>query len=167
MRRLIDQSEPQEPLHYKRYEFVDGINYNLLMQRVLLALALATTEARSSRLDGNSHGTGVSRPVENTAFSPGEADHHEFYRRYVRARTIMAKRVVVRAALERLRGIRYAKRAKIDLQTKEGRIALGRMTQGRDKRGVRLLAAQFGYSWQHLYKLRAEAEKAESVLTPS
>lgn len=135
--------------------------YDALARAVLLALAVCSDVSSSGgwmREDAPPVAPGdPDRPPPGTVLTergsaPSLAAHFE--KRYAGCRSDASRRLVLADALDALRAVRYSRRANIDLATKEGRLMVGR-----DPRSVSVVAYTYGYSRQHVYRLRAEAAR--------
>lgn len=120
------------------------------MTAVLLALEQISVAPAGS--------IGYSSPGEDEDGGGGPpwhfAPHVHFRRRYESCTTDAGRREVLEEALEEIRRIRYARRPKIDAGTLEGRLTIGR-----DTRPARIVATVYGYSIQHVYRLRQQARE--------
>lgn len=82
-----------------------------------------------------------------------------FRHQWFRAHTARRQAALVRIALDVLRLVRVRARAKYDLTTADGRLALGReMVTG--ELSVERVVAQYGFSRAHAYRLKALAADA-------
>lgn len=133
--------------------------YDALFARVLVALE-ATSHAGSA--------LGFTRPSapDHLAQRPdprraptgdGDPPHEFFRRRYAGCRTDTQRRRVVEDALAELRAIRYALRPKVNRDTLEGRLEIGR-----DPRPAGVVAYVYGFSERHIHRLRAQARSHDA-----
>lgn len=83
--------------------------------------------------------------------------HVEFRQRWERCRSDEQRQAVFAEAAERLRGIRFAPAQHVDLDTREGRL-----TVGRDARDVAVVAQAYGFSVRRVYQLRQEAREFDA-----
>lgn len=72
--------------------------------------------------------------------------------------TLARKRWLIREALDELKSLRISARTKIDVQTREGRMAVGL-----DTRPIAVIAAQYGYHPSHVHNLRAWAKREKAA----
>jgi hypothetical protein len=133
--------------------------FDALFARVVAQLEVTSNAASA---------LGFTRPsaVEQLANRPdprraptGDADPpHEFFkRRYAGCRTDKQRRSVIEDALAELRAIHYARRPKVDRNTLEGRLEIGR-----DPRPAGVVAYVYGFSERHIHRLRAQARSHDS-----
>lgn len=120
-----------------------------LFRAVLAQLELASHTA-SSHFDSQkiTHGK-----ASATAPPRVDAPYLLFRTRFEGCRTDEQKRNVITDALKELRSVRFSKRA-AHTGTREGRRLIGL-----DPRPVSVLVDVYGYSREHIYRLRREARK--------
>lgn len=132
---------------------------DLLMQRILIELQLASTVTSSMGFTrtASPERTRHQHPDSKRPPGPQRTDAEHFDRRYRHARTDLQRRIIIREALDELRSIRYGRHAKSD-STLEARLEIGR-----DTRPASIVAYVYGYSRQHIYRLRAAAREADEL----
>lgn len=117
-----------------------------LMHAVLVQLELASS-ASAAQLERTAHGKpGSIEPKW------GEAPARRFRWQYRHADDDADRDEIIAKALAELRRIRYAQRPKVDMETREGRLQIGR-----DPRPASVVAYVYGYSIRHVRRLRALA----------
>lgn len=126
-----------------------------LFANVLVRIELASG-VKAVRYSAGEMGTTITigKSGEGNEPPPSDAPHLSLQRRYVGCHDDVQRRAVIRDALEELRSIRYSRRPMVDRETVEGRLMIGR-----DPRPATTVAYIYGYSRQHVYKLRAEAKR--------
>lgn len=129
-----------------------------LMHVILVQLELASTEPASRMNPDPVHGSvaavGAPQPID--------APHLRLRARYERATDDAERRDAIIAALAELRNLRYSRRPNVDLDTRDGRLAVGR-----DPRPVSVLTHVYGYSERHIYRLRKEARDHDAKVARS
>lgn len=137
--------------------------YDALARAILLALVVCSDVSSSGGWMREDAPPGVpgdpDRPPPGTVLTergspPSLAAHFE--KRYAGCRSDASRRLVLADALDALRAIRYARRLKIDVETREGRLEVGR-----DPRETWIVAYTYGYSEQHVRRLRKEAARID------
>lgn len=123
------------------------MNLDLLMRRVMVQLSLVSDGAtmRLDRTGGRSSDTDTVPKTSSAIPWLTEA--------WYRAQTPARKAHLIRIALEQLKLARVRIKAKHDLQTRDGRLAVGREAA---ETTVAKVAQHYGYSRQHVYDLREQ-----------
>lgn len=123
-----------------------------LMNHILAELELAST-AKAATLEAR---TSQGKPSGNEPKSGGAP--HRYYRwlYFTNAKTDEDRRKALEAALQELRHIRFSRRPKVDMETAEGRLQIGR-----DPRPASVVAHVYGYSIRHVRRLRALARSRD------
>ena len=118
-----------------------------LMHAVLTKLELAST-AKAQTLEARTTQGKRSTSEPRHAGAP----HRYFRWLYRSAKTDEEQREAIRKALAELRHLRYGRRPKVDMETREGRLEIGR-----DPRPASVVAYVYGYHVRHVRRLRALA----------
>lgn len=125
---------------------------DFVMQQVLWRIACASTVAAAA-----GEPTKSGKP-ESKAPPPASTPVFGLAYAYRQARTDADRRTAVEKAIQELCSLRYSRKAAVDCQTKEGRLAVGR-----DRRPTRIVAYAYGYSERHVKRLRAEARSYDEA----